>query len=86
MKNHLQTIATEQRIKIDYDSLDADFFEKLLDFYFDPQRNYINSYVRKNIKFITQFLIWATKMGFDKNLLFKDWKLETGNKCLASIK
>ena len=80
MKNHLQTLSTDKRIKIDYDSLDADFFQKLLDFYFDPKRNFINSYVMKNIKLIIQFLIWATKMGYNKNLDFKEWKLETGNK------
>lgn len=80
MKAHLQSMTTEKRIKVDYDSLDADFFEKLLDFYFDPKRNYINSYVRKNISFITQFLIWATKMGYNRNLQFKEWKLETGNR------
>jgi integrase len=80
MKNHLQDMAKEYRLRIGYDGLDADFFERLLDYYFDPKRDYINSYVRKNIKFITQFLTWATKMGYNRNLQFKDWKLETGNK------
>jgi integrase len=80
MKAHLEAFSKEKKIKVDYENLDADFFEKFLDFYFDPKRNYINSYVRKNIKFITQFLIWATKMGYNKNLDFKEWKLETGNR------
>ena len=80
LKNHLQAMATEYRLRIDYNDLGEDFFNKLLDFYFDPKRNFVNSYVRKNIKFISQFLKWATKMEYNRNLAFQDWKLETGNK------
>ena len=55
------------------------FLSKFPDYYFDDKK-FINSYARKNIKFIRQFLTWAEKKGFNKNNQYKEWKLETGQK------
>jgi site-specific recombinase XerD len=79
IKNHLKEFGEKKRIKVEFDQLDANFFDKLMDFYFDNNM-FINPYVRKNIQFIKQFLIWATKMGYNKKTDFHEWNLETGTK------
>lgn len=79
IKNHLEEFAEKTKFHMDYDTLDKKFLERLTDFYFDDKK-YINSYVRKNIRFIQQFLIWATDEGYNINLSFRKWKIETGNK------
>ncbi|MBC8319083.1 MAG: tyrosine-type recombinase/integrase [Bacteroidetes bacterium] len=79
IKNHLKDFGEKKRIKVEFDQLDNNFFDKLIDFYFEDNK-FINSYVRKNIMFIKQFLIWSTKRGYNKKLDFREWNLETGTK------
>jgi integrase len=79
MKNHLLAFAEKKKYRVDFDTLDKKFVERLIDYYFE-EKKYINSYVRKNVKFIQQYLTWATKEGYNKNMAFKDWEVETGNK------
>jgi integrase len=79
IKNHLEEFAEKTKFRMDYDALDKKFLERLMDFYFD-EKKYLNSYVRKNVKFIKQFLIWATEEGYNINLEFRKWKVETGTK------
>ncbi|MCX6280633.1 MAG: tyrosine-type recombinase/integrase [Bacteroidetes bacterium] len=81
LKNHLQRFSEKKRFKVEFGQLDQAFFDNLMDYYFeDEQTQYINSYVRKNIQFLQQFLKWATDKGYNKNMAFLKWKLETGNK------
>lgn len=81
LKVHLEEFGRKKRIKVTFAQLDQAFFNKLLDYYFDdPDTGYINTYVRKNVKFIQQFLKWATEKGYNKNTAYQKWKLETGTK------
>jgi integrase len=81
IKNHLQAFSEKKKIKIEFKQLDNAFFDKLMDYYFeDEDTKFINTYVRKNIQFIQQFLKWATEKGYNKNMVFEKWKLETGSK------
>jgi hypothetical protein len=50
-KNHLEEFAEKTKFRVEYDSLDKKFLKRLIDFYFDDKK-YINSYVRKNVRFI----------------------------------
>jgi integrase len=79
IKNHLKELSEKKHVKVEFDELNATFFEKLVDFYFE-ERKFRNTTVRKDIRFIQQFLSWSTKKGYNKNLDFKEWKLETGTK------
>lgn len=79
IKKHLKEFGEKKRVKVEFDQLDANFFDKLLDYYFEDNK-FINPYVRKNIQFIKQFLIWATKRGYNKKFDFREWNLETGTK------
>jgi len=79
IKAHLKEFGEKKRVRVEFDELDANFFEKLIDFYFDS-KGFINTYVRKNIQFIQHFLTWATKKGYNKKNDFREWKLETGSK------
>jgi integrase len=81
IKNHLEEFAEKTKFRMEYDALDGKFLDRLLDFYFNDKK-YINTYVRKNIRFIQQFLIWAAdeERGYNKKESYKKWKLETGNK------
>lgn len=83
MKNHFKEVGEQFRVKVEFDELNGNFFNKLLDFYFqetEEKSAFNNSYVRKNIKFIKQFLTWAAEQGYNKNHEYQKWKLETGNK------
>ena len=81
LKHHLKTFSEKKRVKVDFSQLDQAFLAKLLDYYFDDEdTKFINTYVRKNIRFIQQFLNWATEKGYNKNRAYEKWKLETGTK------
>jgi integrase len=79
IKNHLEEFSEKTRFRMEYDALDKKFLQQLIDYYFD-EKKYINSYVRKNVRFIQQFLIWATDQGYNINESFRKWKVETGTK------
>jgi len=87
MKNHLKEFGERRKVSVGFDQLNDKFFDKFLDYYFEDtnekdgeKKGYLNSYVRKNIKFIRHFLTWATDKGYNKNLDFTKWKLDTGQK------
>lgn len=87
IKNHLKEFGEKKKVSIGFDQMNEKFFEKFMDYYFEDtnekegeKKGYINSYVRKNIKFIRHFLTWATEKGYNKNMDFIKWKLETGQK------
>jgi integrase len=79
IKNQLTDLSEKKRVRVEYDSLTQVFLDKLLDFYFEDKK-FINTHVRKNLRFIQQFLNWATEKGYNRNLAYKKWKLETGAK------
>ncbi len=83
MKNHLKEFGEKKQVSVGFDQLNDKFFDKFMDFYFEDteeRKGYINTYARKNIKFIKHFLTWATEKGYNKNLDFNKWKLDTGQK------
>lgn len=79
IKSQLKDLGEKRHIRIEFDELNSKFLDKLLDFYFE-EKKLRNTTVRKNLQFIQQFLNWAVKKGVNKNLDFKEWKLETGTR------
>jgi len=60
IRNHLLEFAKLKQYKIEFDILNETFLSKFPDYYLDNKK-FINSYARKNIKFIRQFLAWTEK-------------------------
>jgi len=79
LKAHLQDFRDKRKIKIEYKEMNDAWFEKYMDYYFE-ERQFINSHVRKMIRFLQQFMIWSTEQGYNRNEAFRKWKLETGGK------
>ncbi|HPS49251.1 MAG TPA: site-specific integrase [Bacteroidales bacterium] len=78
IKSHLKEFSEKKQVSIEFDELDERFFNRFIDFLFE--KNYINSYVKKNVVFVKSFLLWSVDKGFCKNEAFRKWKLKTGEK------
>lgn len=71
-RNHLQEFSQKYRISIDFDTLDMPFFHKYVE-HFQVNHQHLNTTIAKNIKSLKTFLNWATKLGYNKNLMYKNF-------------
>lgn len=74
IKNHLQHFEKEKHYKLEFDSLKAQFYVKLIAFY--TSRNYKNSYISKNLKLLKWFLKWATQNGYNRELYYSTFRFK----------
>ena len=65
LKNDLSDFARSRKFRIEFDSIDIAFFEKLSDYYLKLGR--LNTTIQKKIELLKWFLNWAFKRGINKN-------------------
>ena len=74
VKNHLKNFEKERRFKIDFDSIDHNFYEKFND-YLIRDVKLTNNTISKIIKGLKTFLNYAFETGKNKNIEFKKFKV-----------
>ncbi|HEC42145.1 MAG TPA: hypothetical protein ENI20_04880 [Bacteroides sp.] len=73
--NHLRSFSEAEQIKIEFNRIDKDFIDRYARF-FRIKYDHSNTTISKNIKVLQWFLNWATERGYNKSLLYKDFKLD----------
>lgn len=76
--NHLRTFADTEQITIEFNRIDEDFLNRYVRF-FRVKYDHSNSTIAKNLDVLKWFLNWATKRGYNKSLLYREYEL-TWNK------
>jgi integrase len=71
-RKHLQDFSQKYRLSVDFDTLDMPFFHKYVE-YFQSHHKHLNATIAKNVKSLKTFLNWATKLGYNKNLMYKNF-------------
>lgn len=71
-RKHLQDFSQKYRLSVDFDTLDMPFFHKYVE-YFQINHQHLNATIAKNVKSLKTFLNWATKLGYNKNLMYKNF-------------
>lgn len=68
--NNLKDFSTKTRTALEFNTINQDFYNKLLDYCFTVKK-YKNNNTGKIIKVLKSFLNWATEEGHNKNMEFK---------------
>ena len=68
--NNLLDFSSKTRTALEFDNINQDFYNKLLDYCFKVKK-FKNNNTGKIIKNLKAFLNWATENGYNKNLEFK---------------
>ena len=81
--NHLEKFAKVKRRKIDFDSIDLDFFDDFTKYLYS--KNYAQNYCEKLISTIKVFLNDATERKFNSNMAFKSKKFSISKEDVNNI-
>jgi integrase len=73
--NYLKEFQKKRRYKIEFDSINDNFFLKFIDFLREV-REHRNTTIAKNLKIFRWFLNWATKKGYNKNTSYKTFSAD----------
>lgn len=68
--NVLHEFSVKSRVALDFDNINQDFYNKLLEFCFKV-KSYKNNNTGRVIKTLKSFLNWATEEGYNRNLEYK---------------
>jgi integrase len=73
--NHLMDFQRECNYKVEFESINADFFRKFIDYLLEVS-DHINSTIAKNLKLLKSFLNWASSedKGYNQNRYYKAFK------------
>ncbi len=72
LKNHLTDFQSKKRIKIDFESIDNRFYDKLV-WFFAEDKQLLNNSTGKYIATLKTFLKWSSEEGYNSNMAFKDF-------------
>ena len=72
---HLKKFQESKKFRVEFDNMDEAFFNKYFAFLRD-NLGHRNTTIARNFKIIKWFLNWATRKGYNKNLVFRDYKPE----------
>lgn len=73
--NHLRNFAETEQIEIEFNRIDKTFLEQYIRF-FRIKYNHSNNTISKNLDVLKWFLNWATRRGYNKSLLYREFQLE----------
>ncbi len=71
--NHLLNFQQKNRSKITFDTINLEFFDKLMSYYINDLQN-INNTFHNAVKLFKSFLNWATERGYNNLLEYKKFK------------
>lgn len=74
IKNHLQEFSVKKNYKLNFDTINQDFYKSFCDYMLYDVGNMNNS-TAKTIKFLKTFLNYAFERGYHKNIEYKKFKL-----------
>ncbi len=73
--HHLRKFAETEQIEIEFSRIDNTFLEQYIRF-FRIKFSHSNSTISKNLDVLKWFLNWATRRGYNKSLLYREFQLE----------
>jgi len=73
--HHLRKFAETEQIEIEFNRIDNTFLEQYIRF-FRIKYSHSNSTISKNLDVLKWFLNWATRRGYNKSLLYREFQLE----------
>lgn len=73
--HHLRKFAETEQIEIGFNRIDKTFMEEYIRF-FRIKYNHSNSTISKSLDVLKWFLNWATRRGYNKSLLYKEFQFE----------
>ncbi len=73
--HHLRKFAEIEQIEIGFNRIDKTFMEQYIRF-FRIKYNHSNNTISKNLDVLKWFLNWATRRGYNKSLLYKEFQFE----------
>lgn len=73
--HHLRKFAETEQIEIEFNRIDKTFMEQYIRF-FRIKYNHSNNTISKNLDVLRWFLNWATRRGYNKSLLYKEFQFE----------
>lgn len=73
IEKRLKEFEVIDRKKVTFENINAAFYERLLDFFFQ-HKNYLNNTAGKYIIGLKTFLNWATERGYNSNLAYLKFK------------
>ena len=71
--NHLLSFQQKFRLKITFDTIDFDFFDKLMSYFINDLR-FANNTIHNSIKTLKSFLNWATERGYNNLQEYRKFK------------
>ena len=76
LKNHLLEFEKFENYPITFQNIDIIFFEKFRR-YLIKEKQHVNNTIHKNIRFLKQFLNWATERNLNKNKEYLKFRTKT---------
>lgn len=73
--HHLRKFAETEQIEIGFNRIDKTFMEQYIRF-FRIKYNHSNNTISKSLDVLKWFLNWATRRGYNKSLLYKEFQFE----------
>lgn len=73
--HHLRKFAETEQIEIGFNRIDKTFMEQYIRF-FRIKYNHSNNTISKSMDVLKWFLNWATRRGYNKSLLYKEFQFE----------
>lgn len=80
---HLETFAALKRRKIDFDTIDLDFYDEFIKYLYS--KNYAQNNVEKHINTLKVFLNDATERRYNSNMAFKNKKFNISKEDVNNI-
>ncbi len=71
--NHLARFAAAEEMDIDFSRIDGEFLDRYVRF-FRIKYGHSNNTISKNLDVLKWFLNWAAKKGYNKSLLYRDYR------------
>lgn len=71
--HHLRKFAETEQVEIEFNRIDRDFIERYIRF-FRIKYSHSNNTISKNLDVLKWFLNWATKRGYNKSLIYREFE------------
>jgi hypothetical protein len=81
--NHLRKFAEAEQIEIAFSRIDRTFLDQYIRF-FRIKYNHSNTTISKNLDVLKWFLNWATKRGYNKSQIYKEFEFEWARQARVS--
>ena len=73
--HHLRRFSAAEQVEIEFNRIDRDFMERYIRF-FRIKYGHSNNTISKNLDVLKWFLNWATKRGYNKSLIYREFEFD----------